>query len=256
MRPRQYARATLLLAPLCSAARNSRVAAQSIGDPARARGELAGEGWAGFTDFAFLERALLALSLATLLGALLAFLPGRRRAVDSVDAANAPKVFVLYSVIGAAIGIMVLEYGLVVGFVVFGIGGLTRFRTALPNATDTGRLILITLVGLSCGLDLPHLAVLTATFGFVVLMVLDARTTHHIEVRGLDRTVIGPAAQAYRNVLQRAGCRIAAERKSFAKEKVAFIVHAPHSLARDALARRIDAEVPDGLRGEVDWAAD
>ena len=245
-----------MLAALCSAARNSPVAAQSIGDPTQARGELAGEGWKGFTDFAFLEHALLALSLATLLGALLAFLPGRRRRVESVDAVDAPKVFVLYAVIGAAIGIMVLQYGLVVGFVVFGIGGLTRFRTALPNAPDTGRLILITLVGLSCGLNLPHLAVLTATFGFVVLMVLEARATHHIEVQGLDRTVIGPAAEAYRDVLQRAGCRIAAERKSFAKEKVAFIFHAPHALERDALVRRLETEVPDGLRGVVDWAAD
>jgi hypothetical protein len=151
---------------------------------------------------------------------------------------------------------MVRKYGTVVGFVVFGIGGLTRFRTDLPNAPDTGRLILITLVGLSCGLDLPHVAVITAAFGFAVLMALDARATYHIEVKGLDRTVVRPAADAYRDVLQREGCQIVGERKSFAKEQVTFIFHAPHALQREGLVERLEAEVPENLRGVVDWGVD
>jgi hypothetical protein len=224
---------------------------------ARARGsELTAEGWTGFTDVAFLGRALLALTLATLLGALLAYHPRRRHTVDSIESADAPKVFVLYAVIGAAIGIMVLKYGLVVGFVVFGIGGLTRFRTDLPSAPETGRLILITLVGLSCGLELPHLAVLTAGFGFAVLMALDARATYHIEVKGLDRKLVGPAADAYREALSREGCRIVGERKSFSKEQVTFVFHAPHALQRDGLVERLEAKVPESLRGLVDWGVD
>jgi hypothetical protein len=246
----------LLLVALWPGPGRATAAAQSIGDAAQRGGELAGEGWAGFTDVAFLGRALLALALATLLGALLAYHPRRRRTVDSIEAADAPKVFILYAVIGAAIGIMVVKYGLVVGFVVFGIGGLTRFRTYLPNPPDTGRLILTTLVGLSCGLDLPHLAVLTSAFGFAVLMVLDARATYHIEVKGLDRTVVRPAADAYRDVLQREGCQIVGERKSFTKEQVTFIFHAPHALERDGLVQRLEAEVPESLRGVVDWEVD
>jgi hypothetical protein len=252
----QHARVALALAAIWSGVLSPAAGAQSIGDALQGGRELAGEGWEGFTDVAFLGQALLALALATLLGALLAYHPRRRRTVDSVAAADAPKVFILYAVIGAAIGIMVLQYGLVVGFVVFGIGGLTRFRTDLPNAPDTGRLILITLVGLSCGLDLPHLAVLTAAFGFVVLMVLDARGTYHIEVKGLERTTVGAAADAYRDVLQREGCQIVGERKSFAKEQVTFIFHAPHALQRDGLVQRLEAEVPDKLRGVVDWGVD
>jgi hypothetical protein len=243
----------LSLAALPSGVASAALRAQSIGDTTPGGGALGGEGWKGFTDVTFLGQALLALALATLLGALLAYHPRRRHSVDSVEAADAPKVFVLYAMIGAAIGIMVLKYGLVVGFVVFGIGGLTRFRTSLPNAPDTGRLILITLVGLSCGLNLPHLALLTAAFGFLVLMVLDARATYHIEVKGLDRTVVGPAADAYRDVLQREGCRIVGERKSFAKEQVTFIFHAPHALRRDSLVQQLEAEVPERLRGVVDW---
>jgi len=256
MSRRQRTRATLILATLCSCAVATEVAAQSIRDAAQRSRELAGEGWKGFGDVTFLGQALLALILATLLGALLAYHPRRRHTVDSVEAADAPKVFVLYAVIGAAIGIMVLKYGLVVGFVVFGIGGLTRFRTDLPNAPDTGRLILITLVGLSCGLDLPHLAVLTAAFGFVVLMVLDARATYHIEVKGLGRLVMGEAADAYRDVLHKEGCQIVGEHKSFAKDRITFIFHASHALPRDGLVQRLESEVPEKLRGVVDWGVD
>ena len=229
---------------------------QSLRDAAERSRELAGEGWRGFADVPFLGHALLTLTLATLLGALLAYHPRRRRTEDSVAATDAPKVFVLYAVIGAVIGIMVLKYGLVVGFVVFGIGGLTRFRTDLPSAPDTGRLILITLVGLSCGLDLPHVAVLTAAFGFAVLMILDARATYHIEVKGLGASMVRPSAEAYRRVLEREGCRIVGERKSFAKEQVTFIFHAPHALQRDGLVQRLEAEVPESLRGVVDWGVD
>ena len=256
MIPRHCIRAALTCAALCSGVRAAVARAQSIADTTNGSGEIAGEGWKGFTDVALLRQALLALALATVLGALLAYLPRRRHTVDSVEAADAPKVFVVYAVIGAAIGIMVLEYGLVVGFVVFGIGGLTRFRTDLPNAPDTGRLILITLVGLSCGLNLPHLAVLTAAFGFAVLMVLDAQATYHIEVKGLDRSVIGPASDAYRDVLRREGCRIVGERRSFAKQQVTFIFHAPHGLQRDGLVQRLEAAVPETLRGVVDWGVD
>jgi hypothetical protein len=256
MNRRQRASLTLTLAAVWPAVHGASAAAQSLRDAAERSRELAGEGWKGFADVAFLGQALLALALATALGALLAYHPRRRRTVDSVEGADAPKVFVLYAVIGAAIGIMVLKYGLVVGFVVFGIGGLTRFRTDLPNAPDTGRLILITLVGLSCGLGLPHVAVLTAAFGFAVLMVLDARATYHIEVKGLDRAVVRPAADAYRYVLQREGCSIVGERKSFAKEQVTFIFHAPHALQRDGLVERLEAEVPENLRGVVDWGVD
>ena len=46
------------------------------------------------------------------------------------------------------------------------------------------------------------------------------------------------------------------ESKSFAKEQVALVFHAPRRLAREELARTLDAEVPDALKGAVDWEVD
>ena len=83
-----------------------------------------GEGWAGFLDFAFLGNTLLTLILATVLGAIVAYHPKHIATADNLEELEAPKVYILYAVIGSIIGILVVGYGLVVGFVLFGIGGL------------------------------------------------------------------------------------------------------------------------------------
>ena len=256
MTRRQWWRASLLLVALSAWIGVAAVWARQLPDAAQPGRELVGEGWRGFSDYAFLGQALLALLLATVLGAAIAYHPRRYHTADSLAEADAPKVFVLYAVIGAMIGIMVLKYGLVVGFVIFGIGGLTRFRSDLASAPETGRLIFVTLTGLSCGLDLPHLAVLATAFGFVLLTVLDANVTYHIDVKGLARGVLGPAADAYRGVLVREGCRVLNERKSFSKEQATFIFRAPRGLRRDVLAQRLETGVPPELRGAVDWEVD
>lgn len=227
---------------------------QEISRLANAAPESIGVGWSGFVDVNFLGRASLTMTLAAALGALLAYHPRRAHTVGSLQDAVMPKVFILYAVIGAVIGMMVLKYGLVVGFVVFGIGGLTRFRTDLPSATDTGRLIFITLVGLSCGLNLPHLAVLAALFGVVLLAALDARATCHITVKGVQRDTVGVTAGAYRAALADEGCRVLNEKKDFAKEQVSFLFRPPRRLRYDRLAQRLEARVPEALRGVVDWS--
>ncbi len=119
-----------------------------------------GEGWTGFTDLDFLLGAFLKLVLATALGAVIGFHPRRIRTADTLEEIEAPKVSIVYAVIGSLIGILVVKYGLVMGFVLFGIGGLIRFRTVMRSAQLTGQVIFVTLIGLTCGLDLPHVAVL------------------------------------------------------------------------------------------------
>ena len=209
--------------------------------------------WAGFTDIDFLVSAAIALLLASVLGAIIAYHPTSRRSVHSLEDAEAPKVYVLYSAIGAIAGTMVVKYGTVVGFVVFGIGGLIRFRTDLRSAPMTGRLILVTLIGLSCGLGLPHLAILATLFGFVLIAMLDTNVTCRIVVKHLAGDTLVRAAQAYRGVLENEGCRVLAETKSFAKEQVTLVFHAPHRLPREVLAQQLEVSVPESLRGAVDW---
>lgn len=215
--------------------------------------ELSGEGWMGFADVEFMLHAVLILTLAALLGAAIAYHPRTRRVVDTIEEAEAPKVYITYSVVGAIIGIMVVQFGLVVGFVVFGIGGLIRFRTMLPSATNTGRLIYVTLLGLSAGLDLPHLAVLGTAFGFALIYVLDSRVTYRIEVKGLDEHDVADAAHAYREALKRSGFRIINQSRSLSKGRVTVIFQTSHKTKRREIHEAFNQSVPEKLKGTIDW---
>ena len=230
--------------------------AQLLPDFVSSSGEHPAEGWQAFTEVEFLINALLTLTLAAVLGLVIGYHPKIVRATDTLEEVRVPKVYTMYAVIGAIIGIMVLKYGLVVGLVVFGIGGLIRFRTDLRSASLTGQVILVTLIGLSCGLNLPHVAVLATAFGFVLIYVLDARATYRIEIQGIRADRITAAAAAYRGLLEQQGCRIMSEKKSPGKERVAFIFRGAHTVTRQALEELFEAKIDASLRGSVDWEVD
>ena len=215
-----------------------------------------GEGWQGFTDFRFLANALLTLTLAAVLGATIAYHPRHSQSADTLAEIEAPKVFITYAVIGSLIGIMVVKYGLVVGFVLFGIGGLIRFRTVLRSASLTGHVIFVSLIGLSCGLDLPHVAVLATAFGFVLIYILDARVTYRIDVRALPAERVAESALAYRAVLEQHACQIMSEKKNPGKERVTFIFRCARDVPRQHLEDLLETKIEASLKGSLDWEID
>jgi hypothetical protein len=215
-----------------------------------------GEGWQGFKDLGFLANALLTLTLAAVLGAVIAYHPRHVQTADTLEEIDAPKVFITYAVIGALIGIMVVKYGLVIGFVLFGIGGLIRFRTVLRSASLTGHVIFVTLIGLSCGLDLPHVAVLATAFGFALIYLLNARITYSISIRALAQERIADSAAAYREVLEQQGCRIISEKKQPNRQRVTIIFHNPRHVTREYLDDLLESRIDASLKGFLDWEID
>ena len=215
-------------------------------------GQLPAAGWAGFLDTKFMAESLGALLLATVLGAVIGFHPKTPRTVDTLREADMPKVFIMYAFIGAVIGVTVREFGMVIGVVVFGIGGLIRFRTDTDSTRDTGRLIVVTLSGLIAGLGLPHFAVITTVFSFVLIWLFDTRPTCRIKIDQLPAGRLAECAAVYRGVLEAKRCKIISERKSFAKERVEFVFRLPRADTRDNLHAAL-CNVPVDVRGEIDW---
>lgn len=216
------------------------------------RGQLAAAGWAGFLDMHFMADSLGALALAAVLGALIGYHPMTPRTVDTLREADLPKVYILYAFVGAVIGVTVREFGMVIGVVVFGIGGLIRFRTDTGSARDTGRLIIVTLSGLIAGLGLPHFAVITTLFAFVLIFLFDQRPYCRVKVSELPQGRVAESAAAYRAILAQKGCKIVGERKSFNKDRVEFVFRLPRASARDQIHADLCAIAPE-FRGEIDW---
>ena len=229
---------------------------QQVADFDVLESEFVVEGWQGFSDFEFLGNAFLTLTLAAFLGAIIAYHPRYTRSADTLAELEAPKIYIMYAVIGALIGIMVVKYGLIIGFVLFGIGGLIRFRTVMRSAHLTGHVIFVTLIGLSSGLELPHVAVLATAFGFVLIYVLDARITYSIDVRSIPPEHVAEAAAAYKEVLRQQGCHILSEKKNPEKKRISFIFRTSPKVRRHQLEDLLETKIDARLKGSIDWEID
>ena len=215
-------------------------------------GPLTAIGWAGFRDMQFMADSFGALLLAILLAAVIGYHPTTPRTVDKLHEADMPKVYIMYAFIGAVIGVTVREFGMVIGVVVFGIGGLIRFRTDTDSTRDTGRLIVVTLTGLIAGLGLPHLAVITTLFAFILIYLFDARPVCRIKIDQLPVERVAECADAYRAVLRATGSRIIAEHRSAPKGRVEFVFRLPRTGTRDGLHASLCEAIVD-VRGDIDW---
>ena len=215
--------------------------------------KIAGEGWEGFRDYRFLADFISRLLLASFLAAIIAYHPKSRRQVENLEAAEAPKCFILYAVVAAIIGTVVLKFGGIVGFVVFGIGGLLRFRTNVGSATATGRVILATVIGLCAGLDLPHVAILSTLFAFILVWIVDSHTTYSMNVQGLSKGVLSEAATAYRQELERNGFRILGERKNLQKHSFRLIFSGPSQKNCDEIEEALHQQIKEKYFGTIDW---
>lgn len=213
---------------------------------------LRGVGWRGFLDYRYILESFGSLVLATVLSAIIAYHPMTPRTVDTLEEAELPKVYIMYALIGAVVGVTVLEYGMVVGLVVFGLGGLMRFRSRTTSTRDTGRLIMVTLIGLICGLNLPHFAVLAALFAFILIYLFDAHPTCRVVIDGLPSKRTVEAADVYRAVLAGLGCKILAERRSLSKRTVELVFRMPRTRTPDGLQAELTRQVPPELRGDID----
>lgn len=229
---------------------------QSIDDTVLATPLPKGEGFAGFSDLDFLLKTFFNLTLAAVLGAVIGFHPRSIATADTLKEVEAPKVDILYATIGALIGIMVVKYGLVIGFVLFGIGGLIRFRTVMRSANLTGQVILVTLVGLACGLDLPHVAVMATAFCWVLMFLLEWKITYRIDVRALPEDRVAEAVAAYRRVLERNGCKVIGEKKRPGSGRVRFIFRIGAEVTQDDIQALLESDVDPALRGLVNWEID
>jgi hypothetical protein len=208
------------------------------------------EGWESFAHGWLLLDMVLVLGFALALSATIAYHPTTRRRMSSLEHYEQPKAFLLYSMVAAMVALIV-KVQPAMAFVIFGIGGLLRFRTLVGDAKDTGRVILVTVVGLCCGLKIFVVAVPATVIGWLLVYSLERQTAGIIRVSGVGEEAIYDAVRAYRALIQRLGCTIIGEQTKFIRREFLFVVQAPPALGRGALTEQLD-QLPLGLRGVVE----
>ena len=207
-------------------------------------------GWRELGDPWLVADMLMVLALALALGAAIAYHPSTRRRASSFDDVEQPKTILLYSMVAAIVALMV-EVQPAMAFVIFGIGGLLRFRTDTGSAKDTGRVILVTVVGLSCGLKIFVVAVPATAMGWGLIWLLERQRTGTIKVSGVPESAFHEAVRAYREAIAALGCKLIGEQIRFTRREVVFVVDAPPTLSRETLHDGLD-RVAAELRGIVE----
>jgi hypothetical protein len=209
------------------------------------------EGWSDFRNGWLLLDMVIVLLLALLLGAIIAYHPSTRRRVSSLEHFEQPKTLLMYAVVAAVVALIV-EVQPAMAFVIFGIGGLLRFRTMVGDAKDTGRVILVTVLGLCCGLKIFVVAVPATVIGWILIYVLEREIAGIIRVSGVSESSTQDAVRAYHTLIEKAGCKIIGVQTRFIKREFAFVVNAPPDLDRTKLQREFE-NMPAAMCGVVDW---
>lgn len=209
------------------------------------------EGWAAFADGWLLLDMIVVLLIALLLGAVIGYHPSTLRRVSSLEQFEQPKTFLMYAMVAAVVALIV-KVEPAMAFVIFGIGGLLRFRTMVGEAKDTGRVILVTVVGLCCGLKIFIVALPATLIGWVVVYLLEQNPAGIIRVSGVGESALHEASKHYRGLISAAGYTICGEQTKFIKREFLFVVKGPPSIDRHKLEAELDS-VPVEFRGVVDW---
>lgn len=211
-----------------------------------------GRAWAGLGNPWYVASVVVVLAVAAGLGALLGYHPQVRRKAWSFEQLDQPKTCILYALAGA-LAAMVGREDRSMAYVIFGIGGLMRFRTDVGEAKDTGRVILATLVGVLVGLQAMPAALLATGFSWVLLFFLERQRVEQVVVQGIDREHVAAASEAYRAALSAFGCRFVYERKNVLKGTIHITFRAPEGFAHEALERHFEKCIEKPLRGFIDW---
>jgi hypothetical protein len=209
------------------------------------------DGWASFGDVSLLLRMMVVLLLAVVLSAVIAYHPSTRRRVSTLEHLEQPKTILMYGVVAAVVAIIV-EVQPAMAFVIFGIGGLLRFRTLVGEAKETGRVILVTVVGLCCGLKIFVVAIAATVIGWILILLLERQTMGTIRVFGVPEQSMAAATREYRALIRSAACAIIGEQANVVKREFSFVVRAPLAFERAALQEQFEA-LPPEMRGLVVW---
>lgn len=210
-------------------------------------------GWAHLTDR--LEFLLFALDvvLTFLITAAIAYHPAARQSRRSLDELRLPKMLFVYGLIGLTVGFLVIHHGYLIGFVIFGIGGLLRFRTSGESPLETMRMILVTVMGLCVGLDVPGMALMVTAVAWGVFYFLGQKHYHSVEIKLVDEKHADRDRAAIRALIEAAGAEVLSENRVRFKQTVEYLISVPRADGIRELEAALKTERETKKSAIADW---
>jgi hypothetical protein len=217
--------------------------------------EVRGRGWDQLLNPDELLQFLWALVETTAMIAVLAYHPVSLAARRTRADFDAPRDLFIYALIGMVVGFLIMHHGYLIGFVLFGLGGLLRFKSD-DGAADTMRLILVTLVGLCIGLDLPVVALITTTSAWAVIYAFGSPVNFSLEVQFSKKRATTESMVELRDALAKSGFRTLSMSKSRYKPVASFVVCGARGMRRSTLEREMGRLMEARETAISDWHVD
>jgi multisubunit Na+/H+ antiporter MnhG subunit len=141
--------------------------------------------------------------------------------------------------------------GAEIALVLFGIGGLVRFRTVFDDARQTGTAIIGTVLGLACGMSEYSLVALALAVVVLVQWWLTRRTLVRLRVRARRGVDVGQLQAAVTSVLQQNDFRVSRVTPTSAKREIEVQASTETDFDVDALVSTLHGVLP-GARIRID----
>lgn len=214
--------------------------------------EIRGRGWSQLGNGTEIIEFAQALVEAMILTAILAFHPRMNSRRNDMREWSVPRTMFLFSLIGLLLGFLVIHHGYLIGFVIFGLGGLFRFRMETSSLSDTAMLIVVSLVGLSVGLDLPLMATIATAGSWLVVWFFGFRSHLLLEVKFDDGASVGKSIETLETDFDAMGYRVVGVTKSKLKPVAEFILSSTHKSPRNHLVHKLSG-MDLAARNIQDW---
>ena len=146
--------------------------------------------------------------------------------------------------------------GYLIGFVIFGIGGLFRFRMASSSIADTGKLVIVSLIGLATGLDLPVMALIASVAAWIVIWVFGGSEKLKLEVKFDEQAEPQLAMLRLQDHLVQNGFSVSSVSKTKFKPTAQYLLIARKSDDQTRLIREMAEVRSQPGSGVVDWQID
>ena len=199
---------------------------------------------------AMMFRALLALPLATALGAALAFRPRRR----GTPPRSAPVIQtqIVLAVVGASV-MLIVGASLARAFGIVGAANLIRYRAKVDDPKDAVVMLATLTLGLACGVELYGLAGFAALFILGVLWIVESveperRKLFELKVTTSDPAVLRPSIEG---TLRR--YKITYELRSAGPKDLVYEAELPFDARTDRVSNAILGLEPGNHDTEVVW---
>ena len=209
-----------------------------------------GGGWSQVYNLSELGAFGMYVLLALALAATIALHPVRRASRSQTLDFIMPRLFAFYALIGMAVGFLVYQHGYIIGFVIFGIGALLRFRSNLDDPIDTVEMILVTVIGLCVGLNFPVMAILITAVSWTLIWVAGRHRPIELRLQADSRESLEAGLVTVRHVSRNEGWKEAFAHRSHSKNTARLILLHPSAIGEEG----VEAALLKGLDGsDLTW---